>query len=695
VRTISGSTNITPIRDDGLPKETKSSMLRRFSLFRRRPRFHRHEVEDCTQEVCTWADRCECSHLRNPRVMASACSQYASDILAADGTLSASTGNSPPSYAELSPSCTCWTPRQARTASTCSTSHTSFDRWSDTRSEASRDVFMLYASPLFHPAINFKTEGETLRKSLAGAKVLTQLKMSVATASSLSKLLTLARSRRGLVLHIVAHGIKDAEKGLGLMLEGSTGRPHVLWRAELEQLLMVGDGVSNISLLFLNCCNSEELAQIFIERGCPHVIATIGMVREKSALRFSHQLYFELSVGSPLLTAFESARQALCIDPDPDIAAQADHFRLYGQRGADRATLDTLCGDGSRPVEMLFEHAWTFLDSRLLPSRPENFVGREHSIERIVRNFEGFRGRRACVVHGPSGMGKSALGIEFAHFVSGPGRLFSCAALRLCLNSSNLADIVESLEEELEGLAASLGLAQRTALSWSSSIASSRSEISVASVDTERQEVCDLALSRGRLRRLVQRLEKSRRLVLIIDDEVGAVAGSAEVRSLFGDMLDYSQQLHLLILSSEAVYESLGATKVVNEALHGLTEAEAARLFVQRIHRSLRRDDLPPGTPMGSLPGSDAMNRALSQLSGHPLLKKLGGHPGRIRAVSHLVAPGGPNLYDLADQVQFVEPQIARRQQSLPCSSRPLTVGQLRRPFSAVVQSGHDAVDLR
>ena len=35
------------------------------------------------------------------------------------------------------------------------------------------------------------------------------------------------------------------------------------------------------------------------------------------------------------------------------------------------------------------------------------------------------RNRRACAVHGPKGIGKSALSIEVARFAASPGRLFS------------------------------------------------------------------------------------------------------------------------------------------------------------------------------------------------------------------------------------------------------------------------------
>eukprot|EP00435_Cladocopium_sp_Y103_P046549 s3524_g13.t1 len=101
---------------------------------------------------------------------------------------------------------------------------------------------------------------------------------------------------------------------------------------------------------------------------------------------------------------------------------------------------------------------------------------------------------------------------------------------------------------------------------------------------------------RQRLRRGFQQIERARRrapTLLVVDDEAGAVAADKDVRKLFGELLEHTCQLHILILSRAPIYHSLGPTKVVNVPLSGLKEPDAAKLFLQRIHRMLDDRDFP------------------------------------------------------------------------------------------------------
>merc|ERR1719401_3324052 len=115
-----------------------------------------------------------------------------------------------------------------------------------------------------------------------------------------------------------------------------------------------------------------------------------------------------------------------------------------------------------------------------------------------------------------------------------------------------------------------------------------------------------------RLRRGFQLLEKGRRsarTLLVIDDQVGAISASIELRQLLGELLDNTHRLHVLLCSREPVYEPLGQGKAVNVPLDGLGEGDAARLLLQRVHRILVPADLPLQQgenmlPPFSLPGS-------------------------------------------------------------------------------------------
>ena len=218
---------------------------------------------------------------------------------------------------------------------------------------------MMYASPLDHPPIDVISEVEVLSHAVTESSARVQLNVGVATAGSPTKLLTLARSRQGLVLHFSAHAVRDSSGNIGLVLENASGHSHVLWREDLEELLGIREqALRNVSLLFLSTCFSEQLAEVFVECGCRHVVAVRGgeRVNDTVARRFSQQFYFSLAVNQSLLDAWEGARRALRIDPDKSLAAQAEHFVLFGQHGAEQATLSALCGvEAQRPSDAGFQ----------------------------------------------------------------------------------------------------------------------------------------------------------------------------------------------------------------------------------------------------------------------------------------------------------------------------------------------------
>lgn len=556
-----------------------------------------------------------------------------------------------------------------------------------------REAFCLYASPLDHPPINVRSEVETLRSAFEESGSRVKLNVGVATAGSFTKLLTLARARKGLVLHLSAHAIISDKGEVGLVLEDARGAAHILWRRNLEEILGIREqGLRNLSMLFLSTCWSEELAQVFVECGCRHVISLRNRVHDSAARRFSQHFYLSLGVGQPLLSAWEGARTALRIESEKDLAEQADHFVLFGQHGADEAMLKDICGTEDpnfegNPTMKEVEDANFFIDMKI-PPRPEHFSGRTQAIYEVLHVFGGVHGRRACAIHGPEGIGKSAFGIELSHFAASPGRLFSCAARIIRIESFDISSFATGLEEEFESIASQFSVVLRPASgdsrsslgSWNSPLPTFRSEqepssprsatlesevsrrLSKGSTVSDTESLSYLLPLRQRLRRGFQQIEKVRKsskILLVVDDEVGAVASCSEFQKLLGEILEHTYQLHILICSRAPLYKSLGTTKVVNVPLKGLAEADSAKLFLQRIHRPLAPNDFTDGPDAsGGLAGEmsppirNTMESAIRRLTGHPLLRGLAGHPGRIRAVSSLVTPGGPTLLELAKQVE-------------------------------------------
>lgn len=549
---------------------------------------------------------------------------------------------------------------------------------------AGLDVYMLYASPLDFNPLNIRAEVEAIREAFRDARSGVRLHVGVATAASLTKLLTLSRLRKGLVLHLIAHAVSSSSDGVGLVLEDGKGKSHILWQRELEDLLHISEAEEdrhNLSMLFLGACKSEALAQVFVECGCPHVISLRTQVQDAAARRFAQQFYLSLAVQESLRAAWDGARRALRVDADRNMAAQADSFLLFGQQGSEQATLHTLCGADSSsctrgasagfgmPISHIrdFEDADAYLEMKL-PARPQDFVGRGEDLRKILHVLSS---RRVCVVHGPEGIGKSALVTELAHYAASPGRPFSCAARIANIDSAGLDRVVAALEEAALGIGDQMRVSHRQ---WSGdsrmsipssarSTASAFSSFSDASVLAESCRDIDplsaLLPARQRLRRVLQAVERARRgsrLLLIIEDDVGALSQNDEVRRLLGELLEHTHNLHLVICSREPMYTPLGPTKAVNVQLRGLAEPDAARLLLLRIHRPLGLADFSPldclGDGCSSSPAlqgpPETLEQAMKSLRGHPLLRRLGGNPGHLSAVSSQVHEGGPSLMELA-----------------------------------------------
>lgn len=595
---------------------------------------------------------------------------------------------------------------------------------------------MLYSSPVDFDPLDFRSEVETLSEAFVDSRADVRLQVGVATASSLSRLLTLAKSRQGLILHLSAHTV-NRDGQLGLVLENHCGAAHVVWRDQLEDMLSVREqGLQSVKLLFLGTCNSEELAQIFVECGCRHVVALRQKVSDAVVRRFAQQFYLSLAVGEPLLTAFEGARRALRVDPNPRVAEQAEYFVLFGQRNADgeEGKLVRLCGSdpGGRfeaPVKDL-EDAALALRTRP-PPRVEHFVGRGQAIAEVLNRFAvaGASALRAIAVHGDAGSGKTALAVELARFASAPGRLFSCGVQHCRLPTADVADVVEIVEEHLEMMAVQLGVPMRTHSGCSTRSAASRQMSTTSSCCSgfdspaalQPDNIMSMLLpARMRIRRGLQQLERHRgnsRTLLIIDDEVGAVSGSPDVRRFFGEILEHTHQVQILICSRQRIFDSLGSNKVLNMPLQPLGTEAAAKLFLHRVHRPLEPADLervciPGGVPQQIRPSrptsgssmrslnSEAAERmrrhALDRLVGHPrvpgrpphpLMERLAGHPGRILVVTSSVVPDGPTLFELAtaDLTQApADAQGAMEAAELTPSIPPLPCLSLGHPVPSV-----------
>jgi len=485
------------------------------------------------------------------------------------------------------------------------------------------ELHVLYASPLDQriPQINIQGELDMLEESLQKAKCHMSIKVGTATTKTFAQLLTRARSTGGIILHLSVH-VVTAENGVGLVFENGFGGAHILYRPQLEELLGGSQQLDGLSFVFINGCSSESIAELLVEAGCHLVIATRGKVYDAAATVFTQQFYYALGSHVSVRSAFESAQQVLRVDPDPKVKASADMFVLFGQRAARSQMLPRPANVGSGtdgqvslPIE---SHSLGNPDGNCLPPRVEDYVDRSSVLSEILRNFDssgGQRPRRACVLSGPEGIGKTVAAIELAHFASSPGRLFSRNVLYVPIDGTpDIANVVQ-------GISQSLATRRPPVLS-----SASRNQKDIL------QALHHLDHTRGRH-------------LLLLDDRCGAVGASSEVRSLLSNMLEAAKNLSLVVCSREQMYESLGPCKCVNVPMVALTAVQSAQLFLKRMHRPLRPCDFEQNASAQiALARSEEI---LTRLAQHPLLVQLAGNPGQVDAICQRVTPQLRSLFDL------------------------------------------------
>ncbi|CAK0790686.1 unnamed protein product, partial [Prorocentrum cordatum] len=252
------------------------------------------------------------------------------------------------------------------------------------------ELHVLYACPLDPrlPQFRIRDELDQLADALRRAQCSIRVRVGVATTKSLAQLLTLARAGARLLLHLSAHVVLLQGAGPSLVLENGHGGPHFLHRPQLEELLSGGGQgqLDGLGLVVLNSCWSEGLAQLLVESGVRHVIATRDEVSDLAASTFTQQFYYALGSKQSVLASWESARQVLRVDQNPQLTKSADQFVLFGQRGANATTLSklereaTLDGDASaqdfcpEEVALHSRHGALARQACALPPRVEDFI---------------------------------------------------------------------------------------------------------------------------------------------------------------------------------------------------------------------------------------------------------------------------------------------------------------------------------
>jgi len=350
----------------------------------------------------------------------------------------------------------------------------------------------------------------------------------------------------------------------------------------LRQLFAAG-GHSDIQLVFVSACHSQNAAEAFVQVGVPHVVAveSESQVTDVAARSFTRAFYLALAKGKTVQEAFDIAKQAVSTSPQVGKWAklEATKFVLLGGQGEaphHRAIFDDVGCCGPRPIPLLAND--------LLPVNPEGFTGRSIQMHDTITSC---MDRRLVTIAGEEGIGKTALAVAVANYIS--ERRTGCFQ-RIFKDGVHFVDAsgMATVEEVQAVLALKL-------------------------LEEKKTPINDLLRSMKALlvivnwRHLLERNGSAR----------------ASVAELLKMLLSHNQGVKLLVTAAESLSAQGIRLEDVSEKvvrLGPLGVLDAARVFHRRAPRRIVPAELGVASQM----------ELIRTLSRHPLMDILGGHPGRI-----------------------------------------------------------------
>ncbi len=182
-------------------------------------------------------------------------------------------------------------------------------------------ILVVMSSPSNYPKLDLEKEKALLEKELGGLENIELVFLKNATSAALHA--KLARNQFH-VLHYMGHGGIDPKTKSGvLLLENATGGAEFLSGDELSMLL---SDVSALRLVFLNACETAELAEesatskynqfgsvanALVFKGIPAVIAMQFPITDEAAIIFTQNIYPLLAQGNSIDYAVAEGRKAI------------------------------------------------------------------------------------------------------------------------------------------------------------------------------------------------------------------------------------------------------------------------------------------------------------------------------------------------------------------------------------------------
>jgi len=509
---------------------------------------------------------------------------------------------------------------------------------------SSRQVSFLYASPLMIlskagvpvlvEALRIDDEYELLRGALASGGP-PDLKVDLATPQRLVELVL--SNSPGLCLHVSCHGSEDC-----LYLENQIGCMAPLPVALARQWLCKTPICIAPEVVVLLCCSSENFGRVLLEAGVQHVVCTRGKLADRVAREFSQAFWSGMAnAETSVEEAFDRAIVLLRAH-DSGAAHEAGLLVLIPPSSLESAhsAPSVLKGRSSKKISR-GDSILQMLELPHLSTSMEDFLGREFLLCNLLNCFvDGRKPRRVVCVHGAPGIGKTSFVSFLARFVHARGRLFSHGVLYDPSWSSRSESMLWLWLEA----------------AWR-----------MMGQDAWEREAAGLQPN-SPVRDLLQGLcadlqsDQSQRRLLIVDD--ADRKDESILDAALGELLG-STSLCIIITARSPWRKDIHGFKVLNLHLEKLDGLSAAKLFLRRVRRPLRRADFEMFESsgdticaLGSATSEDWQSHVHAFLQ-HPLHQTLDGHPGRIRKTAEKVTDDLPSLYDICKRTMDIEASSA------------------------------------
>jgi len=271
------------------------------------------------------------------------------------------------------------------------------------------------------PMLDHEAERDMLRQTFREARRKIRLDFAFATTERLRSMVTLGCQ----ALHFSGHGHPRC-----LTFEDGAGGLQAVDHERLRSLCAAGGTSGNVlRFVFVSACHSHLSGQAFADAGVAHVVCVKkeAEVLDSAALSFTRAFYLALAVGRTVADSFTIGREAVAASPHVDAQRgktesgkflllptvtdpndRRHHVPIFGV-GAESKQPHPLSNQIARSSRL------GVIDGPLCPMPPEDFIGREADMWRLI-NF--LTVRRLVTVLGPTGCGKSSTVAAVCQYLS-------------------------------------------------------------------------------------------------------------------------------------------------------------------------------------------------------------------------------------------------------------------------------------